>query len=328
MNPEFMRRALMLARLADPWPNPRVGAVVVRGDQVIGESYHKRAGGPHAEVEALKRAQPGDELYVTLAPCSAYPGKRTPPCSDLVRRKRVKVYYASRDPHFNEAVGTHLKEFEAEARDLNRPHFKLFETGMPYVVCKWAMTLDGKIATVTGDSKWISSKRARDYAKTFRRDAVLVGVNTVIADDPKLNGVTRIVLDTMARTPLNANILKSGRTILAVSCSAPMDRVRALRKKAEVHLFEVMDLADILKRLARFGVRYVLIEGGGEIHASAFHAGIVDEALVFVAPKIVGGRDARTPVEGPGIEKIADALTFDKVEIRQVGNEAWIHCRK
>lgn len=327
MNPDFMRRALELARQADPWPNPRVGAVLVRGGRLVGEGCHRRAGGPHAEVEALRRAQPGDELYVTLSPCCDYPGKRTPPCSELIRRKQVKVYYASRDPHFNGAVGTHLKQFEAEARELNRPHFKFFETGLPYVVCKWAMTLDGKIATVTGDSKWISSNRAREYARTFRRDAVLVGVNTVIADDPNLRAVTRIVLDTMARTPLNAKILRSGRTLLAVSTSAPPDRVRALRRKAEVHLFEVMDLTEILRRFARLGVRHVLVEGGGEIHASAFHAGVVDEVLVFVAPKIVGGRDARTPVEGPGIERIAEALKFRKVEIRQVGNEAWIHCR-
>jgi diaminohydroxyphosphoribosylaminopyrimidine deaminase/5-amino-6-(5-phosphoribosylamino)uracil reductase len=309
-----------------------VGAVLVRAGKILARGFHAKFGAPHAEIAALDRADGrGADLYVTLEPCVSFAGKKTPSCADRVARSGVaRVIVGSIDP--NPKVGgrgiARLKKsgidvvtgiLARENERLNGAFFKRQRTGLPYVVCKWAMTLDGKIATSAGRSKWITSAAARKEARALRRKmrAVLVGSGTVLADDPRLQGVTRIVLDSWARTPLDSHIVRTARrwrTILAVSSSAPEDRVTALRRAgAEVQKFEVLDLKVVLERV---GAPQVLIEGGGEIHASALDAGVVDEVVAFVAPIIVGGRAAKSPVEGDGRSRISDALRLKEVQTR------------
>jgi diaminohydroxyphosphoribosylaminopyrimidine deaminase/5-amino-6-(5-phosphoribosylamino)uracil reductase len=321
-------------------PNPAVGAVVVKEGRVVATGYHERFGAPHAEAVALRRAGArarGAELYVTLEPCAAFDGKKTPPCVELVARSGVRrVVVADRDPHpavnggslarlRRAGVRVAVGQGAERNRRLNRPYFKRLRTGLPYVACKWAMSADGKIATRTGDSRWITSTAAREFAREMRRlhRAVLVGSGTLLADDPRLEGVTRVILDSTGRTPPTSKAIRTARrwrTIVCVATFCPEARVRRLRAAgAEVHKFEVMDLRDILRRVCELGVPSVLIEGGGQVHASAFEAGVVDEVAVFVAPLVIGGRDAPTPVEGRGVDRLADALRLREVEVGAIG---------
>lgn len=350
----FMRRALELAAKAGnrTAPNPLVGAVVARGDRIVGEGWHREYGGPHAEVVALKAAgakAKGATLYVTLEPCSPHP-KQTPPCTDLVARSGVtRVVAAIRDPNpmvsgrglsilrragLRVATGV----CAAEAAELNAPFIKVHERGLPYVAVKWAMTLDGKIATRTGDSRWVSNDRSRTWLHRWRDSfhAILVGSGTLLRDDPTLRGTksrpTRIVLDTTARTPVDAKVVRTAReqpTILAVAPGASPARLRRLRK-AGVQILEldVRDLRLVFEALATEGLHKILVEGGGEVHASVLReAGLADEAVVFVAPKIVGGRSAKTPVEGEGLGTMAEALQLTGVRVERSGDDVVIRGR-
>lgn len=342
-----MRIAIELARKGEGKvePNPRVGAVVVRDGRMIASAWHEKFGGPHAEAIALRKAgrrARGADLYVTLEPCVAFDRKKTPPCSEAVVRAGVaRIFIASSDPNPLVAgrglarlrkAGLRVRAgiLAEENEQINRPFFKFHRTGLPYVVCKWAMSLDGKIATRTGASKWITSPQARKLGRKLRQRLgnVLIGVGTVLRDDPRLEGVTRIVLDSMARTPDRARLFRTrGRTIVCASTSALGADIRRLRARgAEVHLFEVMDLATILRRLALMGVSQLLIEGGGETHASAIEARLVDEAVVFIAPVVLGGRDAKSPVEGRGVDAIAQGLRLVDVVTRTLpGGELVVH---
>lgn len=334
----FMREAIALARKGEGKvePNPLVGALVVRDGTIVGRGFHQRFGGPHAEILALRQAgarAKGADLFVTLEPCVEFPGKKTPACAPRVIRSGIKrLVVASTDPHprvqgrgiaaaKKAGISVVTGVLSAENQSMNAAFFKCQSTGLPYVVSKWAMTLDGKIATRAGNSKWITSEFARSMGTVLRArlKAVLVGSGTVLADDPRLEEVTRIVLDSWGRTPVDSNLIRTARkwrTIVAVNPSCDEARVAALRKAgAEVHKFEVMDLAVILGRLASMGIDRVLIEGGGEVHASALEAGIVDEVFVFIAPIIVGGRGAKSPVGGSGKETIAEALKLKGSEI-------------
>ncbi len=349
----FMRRALELAAKGIPRtaPNPAVGAVVVRGGRIVGEGYHRAFGAPHAEVGALRAAGAkarGAALYVTLEPCSPHP-KKTPPCTDLIARSGLRrVVAAMRDPNpLVDGKGMALLRkaglkvstglLAAEARELNAPYVKFHTRGLPYVVAKWAMTLDGKIASRTGDSKWISCDASRAWLHTFRDgfQAILVGSRTVLRDDPTLRGArtlpTRIVLDTSAKTPPGAKIVKTAReqtTILAVSSSAPAERVNKLRRQGvEILRLGKVDLRLVFEALARDGLQKILVEGGGEVHWSVFQGGLADEACVFVAPKVIGGRAAKTPVEGRGLERVAQALTLEDLSLRRFGNDIMIRGR-
>lgn len=342
----FISRCLELAEkgVGRVEPNPRVGAVLVKDGRIVGEGYHERYGGPHAEVNAIRKAgrkAKGATLYCSLEPCCHF-GK-TPPCTDLIVKTGIKeVVAAARDPHFVVA-GKGFKALkkaglrvttgvlEDEARRVNPGFFKFHETGLPYVLAKWAMTLDGKIATRTGDSRWISNDDSRAFLHTLRDryQAILVGSNTALRDDPTLRGAktkpVRIVLDSMARVPLDARVVQTAREqrcIVAVSTSAPPEKVRGLKRAGvEVVQLEVMDVRVLLELLAKDGLHSVLVEGGGEVHASIFEAGVVDEVCVFVAPKIIGGRDAKTPVEGAGFEKMAEALALASVTIDRIGDD-------
>ena len=353
-----MRLALRLAARGrgKVEPNPMVGAVVVRGGKVIGKGWHRRFGGPHAEVNAVRDAHgktTGATVYVTLEPCAHF-GK-TPPCADfLIEHKVRRVVVACRDL-FPETAGKGIARLRRagirvevgllgdEARSLNAPFFKLVSTGMPHITAKWAMTLDGKIATKTGDSKWISSEGARKFAHKVRGrvDAVVVGIGTVLADDPELTcrlvrGRTprRVVLDTRARLPLTSKLVRSAReapVIVAVSDKASAKRTEALMKRGcKVVTFPAkngrVDVVRVLEWLGSMRVTNVLVEGGGEVLGSFFDAKLVDEVLVFVGPKIVGG-GGKSPVLGSGVSKLADAAGLELVGSRRFGSTVLFHAR-
>jgi diaminohydroxyphosphoribosylaminopyrimidine deaminase / 5-amino-6-(5-phosphoribosylamino)uracil reductase len=348
----YMRRALDLARngLGAVEPNPMVGAVVVRGGRVVAEGWHRRFGGPHAEVDALDRAgsrAKGATLYVSLEPCPHF-GK-TPPCTERIVASGVsEIVAAVRDPNRivngkglqklrRSGIKVRTGTLEEEAVRLNRGFFKAHRHGLPYVAAKWAMTLDGKIATRTGDSRWVSGDRARGWVRTLRDEyqAILVGANTALRDDPGLRGgkrdPIRIVLDSSARLPLDSQLVKSAkerRTIVAVTESAPAAKVRKLeRAGVQVIRLDAADLRLVFEELARSGIHSILVEGGGEVHASLFEGGLADEVLVVVAPKIAGGRDAVTPVEGEGLSKMAEALNLQDVRVERLGDDVLIRAR-
>jgi diaminohydroxyphosphoribosylaminopyrimidine deaminase/5-amino-6-(5-phosphoribosylamino)uracil reductase len=349
-NNAFMKRALALAARGRTSPNPMVGAVVVRGGKIVGEGYHPKAGESHAEVFALDQAgrlAKGADLYVTLEPCCHF--GRTAPCTDAVIRSGVRrVFAAMQDPNplvqgrgiealRNAGIEAQVGLLESEARNLNRPYIKRITTGRPFVLWKAAMTLDGKIATRTGDSRWITGERARREVHRLRSrfDAILVGIGTVLADDPELTvrGIRgaacplRVVVDGNARIPLGAKVLSSDApTILVTKRDAPEDRLDALWSSG-VRVLGVRDVEDrvdlryLMTELANMGVNSVLLEGGGELAASMIEAGLVDEGLIFIAPKIIGGREAKSPVEGQGIELMSRALSVSKPRVRRFGDD-------
>ena len=359
----YMRQAMALARraLGRTSPNPVVGAVIVADGRIVGRGWHKRAGGPHAEVHALRDAGDaarGATLYVNLEPCSIY--GRTPPCVDALVAagiRRVVAAMADPNPKINGQGFAQLRShgievvvgvLEDEARRQNEAFVKHITTGMPFVLVKAAVTLDGKIASRTGDSKWITSEEARLYVHRLRcqYDAVMVGCGTTLADDPQLTAhmisgrarrdPVRIVVDELARIPISLRLFRSSEApfLVAVTRAAPKERVAAMRAAgAEVLVCKskggLVDLNDLMQKLGQRGILSVMIEGGGELIAGALDAGIVDKLLFVVAPKVVGGRDAKTAVEGKGIAAIAGALPVEITRTFHLGPdvaiEAYVH---
>lgn len=346
----YMRRALDLAAKGGVAvaPNPMVGAVVVKGGRIVGEGWHRRYGGPHAEVFALKAAgarAKGATVYVTLEPCSPHP-KKTPPCTDLLIRSGVaRVVIAMRDPNPSvdgggirllrrAGVQVEVGPLADEAATLNAAFVKYQTTGLPYVAVKWASTLDGKIATRTGDSRWISGEKSRAWLHRWRDtfQAILVGSGTVLRDDPMLRGAktrpVRIILDSNARTPLTAQVVRTAReqaTILAVASTAPEGRVKKLeRAGVTVVRLDLRDLRLVLESLAGTGLQRILVEGGGEVHASVLDARLADEACIFIAPKIIGGRAAKTPVEGEGAALISEGLRLERIAVDRIEDDVVI----
>lgn len=344
----FMERAIELAWQGRGWtsPNPMVGAVVVKDDQIVGEGFHPQAGKPHAEIFALDAAGPeaqGATLYISLEPCAHH--GRTPPCVNRVLESGVsRVVIAVEDPN-PLVAGKGIQKLRAagldvsvgvmadEATDLNERFFKYIRTKRPFVAIKTGMSLDGKIATASGESQWITNATSRNYVQILRAtyDAIMVGVNTVVQDNPRLTcrlpggrQPIKIVVDSMARSPLNANIftkpatgLLRSNTIICVSSKAPEDRVRALREAgAEILVcpdsgYSVdthIDLAKLMVLLGKREITSILLEGGGTINAAALDAGIVDKVYCFVAPKIIGGVGAPTMVEGSGVTLLEEAV--------------------
>jgi diaminohydroxyphosphoribosylaminopyrimidine deaminase/5-amino-6-(5-phosphoribosylamino)uracil reductase len=352
---KFMRMALRLAEKARgrTSPNPMVGAVVVMNGRVIASGYHHRAGEPHAEALALRKAGKAAKsatLYVTLEPCS-HTNKRTPPCAPLVVASGVRrVVIAMRDPN-PQVSGGGIRAIrkagieilagvlEAEARKLNEAYLKYITTGLPFVTLKIAQTLDGKIATASGESKWITGEAARQEGHRLRNgnDAILVGVNTVLADDPSLTAripggrdPLRIIVDSNLRTPPNAKILTQRSTartcIVTLERSSRSSKLEALLDAgAEVLLAkgrsERVNLRALLKMLGSFGITSVLIEGGAEVQASALKAGIADKVVLFIAPLLMTGRDALCSIGGKSPVRLAHAMKLRDVTARFVGQD-------
>ncbi len=346
----YMRLALQLAHKGEGWtnPNPIVGAVVVKDEKIVGQGYHHKFGGPHAEVFALEKAGEqarGGTVYVTLEPCSHY-GK-TPPCADLIIRAGItRAVVACRDP--NPLVNGHGIEkmrdagikvtegvLEDEAQRENEIFFKYIETGLPFVQLKLAQSLDGKIATRSGDSKWISGEESRIEVHRLRRKfaAILAGANTVINDDPLLTvrhvegpNPVRIVLDGRGRVPLDAQMFAApGRTIVATA-SMPEETEAKLRARG-VEVWRLpsdnnrVDLRALLERIGKENLDSLLIEGGGETAATFLEEGLVDKVAFFIAPLIIGGRDAVPAVGGVGVAQVADALRLCDVDITRLGED-------
>lgn len=352
----FMQRALELARFG--WgtvnPNPLVGAVVVKDGRVVGEGYHKKAGQPHAEVMALKQAgeqAAGATMYVTLEPCSHF--GRTPPCAEAVIKAGIKeVIIAMEDPNprvsgrgiamlkqagINVIVGV----MENEAKRLNEVFIKYITSDMPFVIWKCAMTIDGKVATATGDSKWITNEISRGYVHwwRYRVSAILAGIGTVLADDPMLTvrlpevavekQPVRIIADSLARIPLNAKVLnmEEGKSIIAVSKAAGHERVKALIEKgADVIVTEgvdKIDLKSLMKELHNREIDSVLIEGGPTLAGNAIKNNIVDKAMVFIAPKLVGG-SAISALEGEGAKQMQDVKVLKDIMTKRFKDDVLI----
>ncbi len=346
----FMRIALDLARKGEGEtnPNPIVGAVVVKDGHILGEGYHHSLGGPHAEVFALDEAGDaarGATLYVTLEPCSHH-GK-TPPCTErIIAAKIARVIIACRDPnplvngHGIErirAAGIEVTEgvLEEEARRANEIFFKFITTGRPFVQLKLAESLDGKIATRTGDAKWISGADSRVEVHRLRRRfaAVLVGVGTVVSDDPRLTvrhvagtDPLRIVLDGRGRIPLAATLLREeGRTIVVTATMAREKEEALLSLGTEVWRPPGnegnIDLLAFLQRLGEENIDSLLVEGGGETAAAFLEASLVDKVAFFIAPILIGGRDAIPTVGGAGAKQVSEALHLKRVEIERIGED-------
>jgi diaminohydroxyphosphoribosylaminopyrimidine deaminase/5-amino-6-(5-phosphoribosylamino)uracil reductase len=382
---DFMRVALRLARrgLGRTSPNPMVGAVLLQHGEIIGQGWHRQAGGLHAEVEAIRDAErkgcspKGATLYVTLEPCCTH--GRTPPCTDAIKAAGIKrVVIGATDPNPKHAgrafrilrrTGVNVASLGSarcddrtaqrgapatiadECHSLNESfnHWIIHRT--PLVTVKAAMTLDGKIATKKGESKWITGEKSRAYAMKLRQssDAILVGVNTVLADDPSLtrrsrrsevrspmsHRLRRIVLDSMARTPLTARVVAdehASLTTIVVSACAAKSRVAALKKRVSVQIspqpqsslatrHSSIDVRWLLCQLGREGVTSLLVEGGGEVNASFLLGGLAHQVAFFYAPKILGGRDSYKAVAGEGVGRLSEVIRLQGIRWRKLGDD-------
>lgn len=348
MEIEFMERALELAGKGIGYtsPNPLVGAVIVKDGKIIGEGYHEVFGGPHAEINAFNHAKEevlGAEMYVTLEPCSHY-GK-TPPCAKAIVKKGIKkVVIALTDPN-PKVSGRGIKllqdsgievvtgVLEGESRKLNEIFIKYITTGLPFCILKSAMTLDGKTAAVSGDSKWITNEESRQYVHKLRHrvSGIMTGIGTVLKDDPylttRINGAKgrdpiRIIVDSSARIPLTAKVLNlasEAETILAVTRRAESGKLIELEKKG-VRIIKTpmkenrVDLNFLMKALGDRGIDSVLLEGGSELNSSALESGIIDKVNIFIAPKLIGGSNAKTPVGGHGRQFMKEAVILKEMK--------------
>jgi diaminohydroxyphosphoribosylaminopyrimidine deaminase / 5-amino-6-(5-phosphoribosylamino)uracil reductase len=364
----FMAQALRLAKRAygRTSPNPMVGAVLVREGQVIGRGWHHKAGAPHAEVEALAdaarrgHAVAGATIYVTMEPCCTY--GRTPPCTEALMRAGVsRVVVAAVDPNPRHAgrglellrqagITVDSGALAAESQRLNEAFNHWIVNRTPWVTAKSAMTLDGKIATASGESKWITGPASRAHAHRLRlgADAVLVGVETVLADDPSLTLRTqpgfrvpaavplkrRIILDTRARTPLGCRLVSDearASTLVVVGESADPAKIAALQ--ARVMLIRAperegrIDLQWLLPELGQMSIQHLLVEGGGTVLAAFFESGLVHRTAFFYAPRILGGEESRRSVAGSGFRSLAEAPSLTDVESRRFGEDLFITAR-
>jgi diaminohydroxyphosphoribosylaminopyrimidine deaminase / 5-amino-6-(5-phosphoribosylamino)uracil reductase len=357
----FMLRALELARRGQGSvePNPMVGCVIVRDGEILGEGWHGRFGGAHAEREALVAAGQqrvaGATMYVTLEPCCHY-GK-TPPCTEAIVGSGIERVVAAMCDPFPQVAGGGIKQLtdakiavevglhEAEARQLNAPYLKFLATGRPWVIAKWAMTLDGKISAPDGSSRWISGAESRQIVHQLRgrMDAILVGRRTAQLDDPLLTSrcnevpriATRIVLDSLAQLASASQIVKTARqypTLIATGPEAPEKELLRLadagcevvRLPAVNHCERVVQLLD---ELGHRRMTNTLVEGGSELLGALFDARQIDEVHVFIAPKVVGGQGARSPIGGAGIGNMTEALMLTDPAIDQIGGDIYVRGR-
>ena len=355
----YMRRALALAErgMGHVSPNPMVGAVIVKDGRVIGEGWHERIGGLHAERNAFRNCTEdcaGATIYVTLEPCCHW--GRTPPCTDAILEHRIaRVVVGCLDPNplvagkgldILRAAGIECVSgvLEDECRALNEVFFHYITTGRPFVGMKYAMTLDGRTASHTGDSKWVTGEAARAHVHRTRKwlRAILVGIGTVLADDPMLNcriesGVDpiRLVCDSTLRIPLDSRLVRTARDIPTwVFCARADAGRKAALEQAGVTVVPLpdadgarVDLAAVMDYLGRQQVDGVLLEGGGTLNGEALRLGLVDRVQAYLAPKLIGGAAARGPVEGPGIARMADALALHDLTITRLEDDLLIEGR-
>ena len=376
-----MRRAIELAKKGGGYvhPNPLVGCVVVKDGEIIAEGYHEKYGEYHAERNALLRCQSetkGASLYVTLEPCCHY-GK-TPPCTEIIIEKGIKkVFVGILDPNplvagkgvkilQDAGIKVEVGLCEDEIRELNKVFLKYITTKRPYVIMKTAMTLDGKIAAFTGDSRWVTNDESRKLVHELRSEmaGVIVGIGTVLADDPMLNvrlegnphQPIRIVVDSNLRIPIDSQLVKTAkeyRTIVAYTVissdrresrnlqqlneispfrSASVEMTKKMRtlESLGVEILECqsnknhVDINDLMSKLGAMGIDSLLLEGGSTLNAAFLEAGCVDEVWAFIAPKIIGGEGAKTPVSGKGIEKMSNAIQLQNIDIQNINDDILI----
>ena len=349
---EYMELALMLAKNGLGWtaPNPMVGAVLVKDGEIIGQGWHEKCGEPHAERNALancKKSPQGATLYVTLEPC-CHQG-RQPPCVDAILEAGIRrVVVVSADPNPLVAgkgirilrehgieVTEHMLEEECDR--LNEVFFHYIQTKRPFVVMKYAMTMDGKIACENGDSKWVTGEKARETVQNMRKKymGIMVGINTVLEDNPMLNcrieenvNPIRIICDSNLRIPFESNIVNTAnkiQTIVVCTNEADTDKqkyleecgVEVVRQKRKGRV----NLSELMKTLGEKGIDSILLEGGGTLNAQALKENIVNKICCFIAPKIVGGANAKSPIEGKGVEKMMEAYNLRNLEIQKIGND-------
>ena len=353
-----MRRALELAKKGSGYtkPNPLVGAIIVKDGKIIGEGYHEIYGGNHAEINAFNNATEsveGATMYVTLEPCSHF-GK-TPPCANaIVKNKIKKVIIGLKDPNplvsgkgiqilRDNGIEVVTGVLEEEGKKINEIFLKYITTRLPFCIMKTAMTLDGKIASYTGDSKWITNELSRQYVHELRNrvSGIMVGIGTVLKDNPELTtrlkntegiDATRIIVDSTARISVESSVLNlqsKAKTIIATTEMASSEKLKVLRDKgAEIIITPMknnrVNLAYLIKELGERKIDSVLLEGGSELNYSAVEQGIVDKIIAFVAPKIIGGNISKTPVGGKGKEFMKEAIEIKNIEVQSFGNDIMI----
>jgi len=355
MTSEYMQHALKLAEKAvgNVSPNPAVGAVIVRDGRIVGEGYTQPPGSPHAETMALKQAGPmaqGAVMYVTLEPC-CHQG-RTPPCTQsIIERGISEVHMAMLDPNplvsgkgqiklENFRIATYVGECEQEAQLINKAYAKYITTGLPFITAKFAMSLDGKIATRTFDSKWISNDESRQYAHQLRwsTDAIMVGVNTVLKDDPQLTARSnsrvrhplKVILDSRGQTPVSAKVLQPPDKAL-IATTKGIELLQANQYgEAGVQLVTLpdndgmVDVVALLNLLGKKEIASVLVEGGGMLLGSLFDLGLADKVVAFIAPVIIGGSDAVAPVSGKGSDLVENALRLNRISVKRFGDDIMV----
>ncbi len=351
----LMNRALALAEKArgQTSPNPMVGAVIVKNGKVIGEGFHKKAGGPHAEIEALKRAKgnaSGGQLFLNLEPCCHY--GRTPPCTESIIQSGIReVFIGMKDPNplvrgkgiktlRKNGILVHLNYLKKECEKQNEVFIKYIKTGRPFVILKSGLSLDGKIAVSSGQSKWITGLQARKKVHEFRNqvDSIIVGARTILKDNPSLTTrlegkkgkhPIRIILDNEEIVPLTAKVFKNAKiqqVVYVTSQQASLSRLKRLEGLG-VKTWIVseknkgVDLTKLMRRIGENGITSVLIEGGGEVNASALKEKIVDKIVWFMAPKIIGGNFAPGVVGGNGVKTLKQALPVKDLMFTPLGND-------
>jgi diaminohydroxyphosphoribosylaminopyrimidine deaminase/5-amino-6-(5-phosphoribosylamino)uracil reductase len=352
---DYFKKAIKLALRAKGKvsPNPLVGAIIVKNNRVVAQGWHKHCGSDHAEIAALKKAGSlarGAVIYVTLEPCSHY--GRTPPCVDAIIKSGIKkVFIGMKDPNpltkgksiakFRKAgIKTEIGFLEDDLKGINEPFIKFMTKKMPFVTAKCAQTIDGKIAAYSGRSKWITSKESREYARKLRNDfdAILVGSNTVLKDNPGLNAsrkskrLKKIIIDSALKTPLNAGIFRGtdpSDIIIAATKKSRKEKRGKLEKRG-IYLVICptqkgqVDLKWFLKKLAERDITNILIEGGSKIIGSALRQKLIDKFLIFIAPKIIGDQNALSSVSGLNIRDVNKAVRLHKITINQLKDDILI----
>jgi diaminohydroxyphosphoribosylaminopyrimidine deaminase/5-amino-6-(5-phosphoribosylamino)uracil reductase len=354
---DYMEQALSMAKLAlgQVSPNPAVGAVIVKNEEIVGKGYTQPPGSSHAEIVALEQAGEnarGAILYVTLEPCCHY--GRTPPCTKSIIESGIsEVHMAILDPNplvngkgkaelERAGIKTVLGEKDKKAREINEAYIKYQLTGLPFITVKYAMSLDGKIATFTGDSKWISGEESRHFVHNLRyiNDAIMAGANTVLADDPQLTArcgggrggtakkqPVRIIIDGMAMTPVTAKIFSEPGKTIVVTARKTTEKEKEAYQSAGAEVLEMpskdgyIELKELMSELGKRNIMSVLVEGGSILFGSLFDQKLVDKVVAFVAPIIIGGEKAKTAIGGRGIERMTDVVKLKNVSEERFGDD-------